>query len=290
MSNDEKQVIIPYNLKNRLATKQDIINILAKYNIFIEVNDLSIYQLAFTHKSYLSKFNFTKEMLDSCDDYTDSVVPLQKESYERLEFFGDRVIDKIVVKYLYLRYPNEDEGFMTSLKIKIVDCLQLSKFAHEIGLTKFILISKQVENIDNGAGRASKSFKNILEDVFEAFMGALDFDAGEAACEKLLVNLLETYVDFAELLCNNTNYKTQLQEYYHKMEWGHPVYKDVSEKSEGHRSSFTMCVYDNNHIEIGRGTGKKKKYGEQFAAKQALIYFGIIGDDDVDIMNENIFI
>jgi ribonuclease-3 len=291
MSRD-KEINIPYNLKNKLVVEQDIINILAKFNIFIKVKDLSIYQLSLTHKSYINRnFKFTDEMLENCNDYNKNVVPLQKESFERLEFFGDRVIDKLIVKYLYLRFPNDDEGFMTQLKTKLVDCKMLGEFAKEIGLLQYILISKQVENIDNGTGRASVSFRNIAEDSFEAFMGALDTDAGEEICQKLLFALLETHVDFAELLNNDNNYKTQLQGYYHKMGWSHPIYKLVDDGNEGHRESFTMCVCDNNDIVIGQGTSNKKKYGEQAAAKAALQYLGLISEDpNVDIINKNIFI
>lgn len=289
---DDKQVIIPYNLKNKLICEQDVTNILAKYDIYVQINDISIYQTALTHKSYIVRnFNFTNEMLKDCYDYTDNVVQLQDKSYERLELYGDRVIDKLVIKYLMNRYPNDNEGFMTTLKTKLVDCASLSVFAREIGLTDFILISKQVENIDNGTGRASVSFRNILEDVFEAFIGALDLDVGEDVCDKLIIMLLETNVDFADLLYNDTNYKNQLQEYYHKMKWGHPIYEELIEDTADRRKSFTMCIYKDGQL-IGKGTGNKKKYGEQYAAKEALHYFGLLDEDinKVDVVNESVFI
>jgi dsRNA-specific ribonuclease len=284
-------LILPYNKKNVLITKKDIQDMLKQYNIHIEVNDLSIYQLALTHKSYTHK-HFDQELLDACEEYTDTTVRLQPVSNETLEFYGDSVIGKIVSKYIYLRYaPDEDEGFLTTLKTKLVNSHRLAEFAVELGFTPFILISKQVENLDDGLNRTSKVFKNILEDAFEAFIGALELDAGDKVCEDLIFKMLEKKVDFAEILYNDTNYKNRLLQYYHKMKWGHPIYGEESNSGPTNNREFIMYVLDGNGQRLGQGKGKKKKDGEQMAAKDALEKLKIIKkDENMTSVADSIFI
>jgi len=278
--------------------------LLLKFGIRVKVIDLPLFQTALTHKSYIVKdFEFTEDMLNECNDYPDAI-PLQKKSYEMQEFYGDAVADKEVRKYLCNRYPNQDEGVLTKLKTNLVDTKSFAKFCRAIGLTRYIIISKQVENMDNGLGRASPEFRKILEDVLEAFMGAMDrglIDLDEFnmrtddidkfiefknkhkdPCEKLIVYLLETQIDFAELFYNDTNYKNRLLQYYHKKQWGYPKYGEESHKGPAHKRVFTMCVYDKDENKIGYGTGKRKKDGEQLAAKQALIKLGVIHEENDD--------
>lgn len=304
---DEKYINLPYNKKNVLVTEEDIEMLLNNFGIKSKVYNLDIFRVALTHKSYIEKnFEFTEEMLKECEDYPDAI-ELQKRSYETLEFYGDSVADKIVRKYLCDRYPNEDEGVLTKLKTNLVDTNSFAKFARVIGLTPYIIISKQVENMDNGLGRGSEEFRKILEDVFEAFMGAMDrglIDIDEfnmrtesveeyiefkqnykSPCEKLIIYLLESQVDFAELFYNDTNYKNRLLQYYHKMQWGFPVYGVESHEGPAHRRLFTMYVLDKDKNKIGFGSGKRKKDGEQIAAKQALIYFGEIDEEEDDVID-----
>lgn len=312
-SSDDKYINLPYNRKNILITEDDVYNLLKPFNINAKIVDLKIFQTALTHKSYINKnFEFTREMLDECDDYVDSI-SLQNSSYEMMEFYGDTVAEKIIVKYLCDRYPEEDEGVLTKLKTNIVDTKSFSKFARKIGLTPYIIISKQVENIDNGIGRESIEFRKILEDVFEAFLGAMDVALIDVdhynfcknanmseymeykktyrnPCDKLIINLLETEIDFAELFYNDTNYKNRLLQYYHKMRWGDPHYVEGAHNGPPHKCMFTMYVVDNNGQYIGTGVGKRKKDGEQIAAMQALIKFGEIDPEDVINITADMYI
>ena len=301
-NSNDKYINLPYNKSNVLVTEHDIEHLLLKFGIRAKVYDLEIFQIALTHKSYIEKnFEFTEDMLKECEDYP-KAIPLQKKSYETLEFFGDSVADKIVRKYLCDRYPNEDEGVLTKLKTNLVDTKSFSRFARILGVTPYIVISKQVENMDNGVGRASDEFRKILEDVFEAFIGAMDrglIDLDEYEmktrsidefieykknylnpCDKLIINLLETQVDFAELFNNDTNYKNRLLQYYHKMQWGFPVYGVEAHNGPAHKRIFNMHVLDNNGNKIGFGAGKRKKDGEQYAAREALIKLGEIDEED----------
>lgn len=303
---EEKVINLPYNKKNILITCEDIETMLAKYGIRAKVFNLDIFQTSLTHKSYVEKgFEFTESMINECDDYQNSV-QLRNKSYEILEFYGDSVADRIVLKYLCERYPLEDEGVLTKLKTNLVDTKSFSRFSRSLGLTKYILISKQLENMDNGLGRLSEEFRKILEDVFEAFIGAMDkglIDLDEFEmrsesmeeyiefkkthlnpCEKLIFGLLETQVDFGELFSNDSNYKNRLLQYFHKMQWGFPVYGEESHDGPAHKRVFTMYVLDHEQNKFAYGSGKRKKDGEQVAARKALITLGVINEEEEELL------
>ena len=213
---EEEIIQIPYNLNNVLITENDIINILKKYNVIInKVNHLKFFHEAFTHKSYCIKEFFTSDILNECkkEINNDKLIELRERSYERLEYFGDRVIKIVVSFYLFNRYPNQDEGFMTRLQTKIEDKTNLAIMSRELGLERFFIISKQIENM-NG-----RNLEKIHEDVFEAFFGALFHSNGFEVCMLLLVNLLETTIDYADKLYRDNNYKDRLLRYYHEMKW-----------------------------------------------------------------------
>ena len=308
---DEKTINLPYNKKNVFITEKIIEDILLKFNIKVKVINLELFQIALTHKSYIEKnIEFTPEMLNECDDYPNAI-PLQKKSYEMLEFYGDSVADRIVRKYLCYRYPNEDEGVLTKIKTNIVDTNTFSKFTRVIGITPYILISKQLENLDNGLGRSSDEFRKILEDVFESFIGALDqgiIDLEEfemrtecideyieykqkykSPCEKLIIQLMESHIDFAELFFNDTNYKNRLLQYYHKQQWGYPIYGVEEHDGPAHKRMFRMYVLDKDGNKIAYGDGRRKKDGEQNAAREALIQYGQIEEEElnrIDITTE----
>ena len=197
-------VIIPYNENNILLKSSDIINILKKFDIDIHVKNLAHYQEAFTHKSYIKKeyFNIYGYILKQEKDKLllkyPKLVDLQENSYERLEFLGDTFIKCIIASYLFNRFYEEDEGFMTRLKTKLEDTKSLAKYARRLGLETLMLVSKQID--DNNGRNADK----LLEDTFEAFMGALHEDQGFEICKKMLIILLETEIDYAEILYKDT--------------------------------------------------------------------------------------
>lgn len=309
--NNEKTISLPFNKKNVYITDIIIEDILKKFGIKVKVTNLELFQIALTHKSYIEKnIEFTNEMLKECDDYKISI-PLQKKSYEMLEFYGDSVADRIVRKYLCNRYPNEDEGILTKIKTNIVDTETFSKFTRVIGITPYILISKQLENLDGGLGRTSNEFRKILEDVFESFMGALDqgvidledFEMKtecveeyieykqkhKSPCEKLLIQLMETHIDFSELFYNDKNYKNRLLQYFHKQQWGFPIYGVEEHDGPAHKRMFKMYVLDKDGNKVAYGNGRRKKDGEQNAAREALIKYGQIEEDEmnrIDITTE----
>ncbi len=279
------------NEKNLYITEDYIEKLLKKYgNNIHKVKNLANFQKAMTHTSYLKrdseyyKIRTTsksknKTVLEPIENPEDAI-PLQDVSYERLEFLGDAVIHLILAKYLYTRYEYQDEGFMTRLRTKIENSDTLADLCSTIGLSKYILISKYIE-VNNGR----ENNRSILEDSFEAFMGALVQDAGFNICDNFMIRLLEEEVDFAQLLHIETNFKDILLQYFHKERYEDPTYGVMDISGPDHKRLFTMYVKcrknprdDGDIVGIGVGTSKKK--GEQEAAKAALVHFNEIKDGD----------
>ena len=299
---------IPYNDKNILVTEDDLLTILSNSNVELDkINKIEEFHKAFTHKSYLKRDIYNKELLKKAKidiDY-DNLIDLRDKSYERLEWLGDRVIKLSVSHYLFHRYPDEDEGFMTRLQTKIEDKSNLSIMAQEIGLPKYFIVSKQIEN---NQGRVSSK---ICEDCFEAFLGALWISNGLDPCLNLMINLLETEIDYSRKLYLDNNYKDKLLRYFHNMKWGYPKYYLIKEIGPSHKKNFIMGIekpenYNETNLTINKkfineeinsdydikcgisyGNGNSKKEGEQKSAKMALIKFNQLNDDQYD--NEDLY-
>ena len=282
---DEEIIQIPYNVNNIIIKETDIINILKTHNVNIEkINNIDIFIEAMTHKSYQKKTIYPENILECSKKELgniDTLVELRDKSYEVLEYLGDRVIKLIVSHYLKKRYPNQNEGFLTRLQTKIEDKVNLASFSKELGFGKFFLISKNIESI-NG-----RNLERIHEDVFEAFLGALFESNGFEPCCLLIINLLETLIDYSgKLYCDN-NYKDILLRHHHKQEWTYPKYDMIHFDGPAHKRKYIVGVQkhninDNDDIKnkyIGYGVGNSHKDAEQQSAKMALIIYGVLKED-----------
>ena len=276
------------NERNVAISKKFIQDKLKEYGIKHRVSNLEHFQMAVTHRSYMIRdpnyiaenienYQYMKDgEVDQCPN-PDKAVPLQKGTYERLEFLGDAVIHAVLAEYLYDRYPNEYEGFMTRLRTKIENGVQLAKLCQQMGLDRYVLISRQVEM----KGGRTKNI-HILEDAFEAFVAALFLDSNRDfdLSKDFIVNFIEKEIDFANLLHVETNYKDSLLRYHHKMKWKDPIYTTLETSGPDHEKCFTMFVKDQRGKMFAIGKGNSKKAGEQDAAKQALIKYGELDDDN----------
>ncbi len=293
----EEVYMIPYNMNNILISEKDIIDMLGRYGVMLNnINHLHYFHEAFTHKSYVKKEVFTDDVLKCAKNEMGNpkdLMELRPASYERLEFFGDRVLKIVVSFYLFHRYEHEDEGFMTRLQTKIEDKKNLAVLSRELGLNKYFIISKQIENM-NG-----RHMEKIHEDIFEAFMGALFLSNGFEPCCLLILNLLETMIDYSDKLYCDNNYKDNLLRYHHRMKWKYPEYHMIGFDGPPHKRTYIMGVEKpdisasdkkkfidtKNYKElcISFGNGMSKKEGEQKAAKMALILHGILNKDQYDM-------
>lgn len=175
---------------------------------------------------------------------------------ERLEFLGDAVIESITSDYLFIEFPDRDEGFMTQLRSKIVSRQSLNRIASALGLDKLV--------ISNAAGNATQ--KHIFGDAFEAMMGAIYLDQGYDFANRLLINdIYGHYLSIDEMLQSETDFKSRLIEWCQK---NHHSIEFRTEQDSNHsqaRPVFHSTVYISG-IAAGHGTGDSKKQAEQQAA------------------------
>lgn len=285
----EKKIFPVYNENNFYITKEIIQSILQKGNINKEINNLEIWQKAFIHKSYCSNNDFKKNekffgSLDSINiDNNKHILPLQNDSNEVLEWLGDGIIQSVIAIYLYKRFNSQREGFLTKIRSKLVKTETLAKLALFLNLDKYLMVSKHIEIICNG-----RKNSRILEDTFEAFIGAMMNDFGSEndqdgfnICNTFIINVMEQKIDITELIIVDDNFKDQLMRFYQKKFNGKfPKYEqktiilDINENGIQNKK-FHMFVRDNDNNIIGQGIARSKKEAEQKAANAALMHFGI---------------
>lgn len=228
---DKNFNIIQYmnNEKNKLITKEQVENILNQFSTTkLQIKNLQYYQNAFVHESYYQSIqnDIINNNITNSTDLKFFYIP--KESNERLEFLGDSALKLVIGKYLYDRFPNEREGFLTRIKIKLEKTNTLHCFAKKLNFKQYLLLSSQVENqtiINYSRGRNTPSF---YEDAFEAFCGAILLDFDYYTLEKFIISIIERYVDFSELIYVNDNFKDSLQRLFQSKKIPLPCYKPVS--------------------------------------------------------------
>ncbi len=209
-----------------------------------QFHDPSLFQTALTHRSSLNE----------------STV---KISNERLEFLGDAVLELATTVYLYNRFPEENEGVLSSYRSSLVKTTTLAGVAKTIGLDAQIRMSKGEEH---GGGRANQS---LLADTFEAVLGAMYLDQGYDVCVTFLEENL--FPLFDEILEQQSykDYKSTLQEMVQSKGKSTPVYTTVGEEGPDHLKTFTVEVSVDGEP-LATGQGKSKQDASQVAAKSAL--------------------
>jgi ribonuclease-3 len=279
------------NEKNIFITEDFINNIFIKYKVNYKIKNLANFQLAMIHISYVNKTTLTEKTAKLLKNITpisnpNLAIPLQDKSYGRLEYLGDAIIHNIIAEYLFTRYDEEDEGFLTKTRIKLENSKTLSKLSKILGLHKYAIIARNLE-----LNNKRTTDVHLTEDIFESFFGALSLEVEYQTCRELFINIIEKELDIAEILSTDDNYKDKLMIYYHTQKWTEPKYiedtsqyKDCLLNAQGiilEQRMFTVYVKSNNNI-IGTGTGSSKIEAEQNAAHQALLYYNID-----TVMNDN---
>ena len=185
------------------------------------------------------------------------------DSYERLEFLGDAVLDLIVTEIIFDLFPNENEGFLTKLRAKLVKGNTLAMYAEELELNNLMLLGERVR------GQGIEQSKSVLSDLFEALVGALYLDLGYEPTSKFVRQVIEQYVDFDQIINTLDNYKSLLLEFAQAEQMEIPTYTVISEEGPGHDKTFGVEVYVDEKP-MAQGKGKSKKEAEQQAARKAL--------------------
>jgi ribonuclease-3 len=212
----------------------------------IKVNDLSLYQKAFTHKSAMKKYTLT-------------------ESFETLEFIGDSVLGFVITKYLFDTYKGQDEGFLTKARTKLVRGETLAKIATYIHLDKWILMDDK--GMRNGWHRNPK----VLEDVFEALVGAIYMDIGLVHAKRFILDIFTNpqIIDMNCLMIDD-NHKDRLMRHCQANKWELPQYP-----IDSHNNGVFVVTALINGAMMGNGSARNKKQAEQEAAQETLKQLGI---------------
>lgn len=211
----------------------------------IEFHDLTILDEAFTHSSYVNEHQ-----------------ELGLKDNERLEFLGDAVLELTVSDYLYRQYPDLPEGKLTRMRAAIVQTKSFSAFSKEAHFDQYIRLGKGEEN----AGARKR--KTLLEDLFEAFNGALYLDQGREAVIDFVSKVIFPKIAAGQFDAN-MDHKTALQEFLQQDGEVNIEYQLISETGPAHARQFAVDVEAEGKV-LGSGVGKNKKAAEQAAAQAAL--------------------
>ena len=182
---------------------------------------------------------------------------------QRLEFLGDAVLQLVLTRELYEKFPTFNEGPLTKARAKLVNRSALAERAQALGLGAYLILSRG-EEMHGGRERAS-----ALADAFEALLGAIFLDGGFDAASKFI--LREFGTAFGELgeLPGIENPKGELQELLQARSPEAPEYHVVSVAGLDHDRLFE-CTVHHDDVELARGSGKSKKAAESEAALAAL--------------------
>lgn len=186
----------------------------------------------------------------------------ERTSNERLEFLGDAVLEAVITEHLYQRFPEEQEGYLTSLRANLVNTQNLAAVALKLGVGEALFLSKGEEE---GGGRKNPS---LLADTVEAIIGALYLDRGpEVVREFIKTNLITEIPDKVKSPLKDP--KSRLQEYVQAKGKTAPKYRVLEESGPDHEKRFVVEVTVEGES-WGKGEGKSKNTAEQAAAEKAL--------------------
>ncbi|MFV0250105.1 MAG: ribonuclease III [Bacilli bacterium] len=207
----------------------------------IKTNNIELYEQAFTHTSFANEN--------------------QLESYERLEFLGDAVLELVMSEYLY-KNTDYDEGTMTKTRSHYVCETALYEYSLNLKLNEYLKLGRGEE--ENGG----KYRKAIVADVFEALTGAIFLDQGIEKAKQFIYDATIPFIKDKDALVFE-DYKSKLQELV-QTDKRSLKYILIAEEGPPHNKTFTVNVKIDDII-YGIGTAHSKKEAEQNAAKDALL-------------------
>ncbi len=184
-------------------------------------------------------------------------------SNERLEFLGDAVLDSVVADYLFVKFEDEDEGYLTRIKSKIVNRKTLSDIGEAMNIRE-ILRYNQARSIN---------LSTLEGNAFEAILGAIYLDGGYESVKKSVQNhVFRNFVNINRLLEEEIDFKSRLFIWCQKkkLQLNFDVLKEVN---TGSGWVYEVEV-EINGKKYGRGRGSAKKLAEQEAAKETLELLG----------------
>ena len=199
---------------------------------------------AMTHKSYAAEWNV-------------------RYDNQRLEFFGDAVVELVLTRHLYFRYPGLQEGDLTKIRSALVNQDSLARFARSINLGKYIQFGRG--EIDARGGDRDST----VSDAFEALSGAIYLDGGYDRAEEFILRIFRNSVPEPLNLLATVNPKGALQEYTQAKSSRTPRYQTLSITGPQHDPRYEVAVFLGKE-QLGTGIAQNRKNAEQAAADQAL--------------------
>ena len=182
---------------------------------------------------------------------------------EQLEFLGDAVLGFVVVDSLCRWFPEKSEGDLSKIKSMLVSGESLQALARKLDLGRYIRMS------DNEARNGGRGRDSILENTFEALVGALYLDGGMKPATDFIQRTVFASRDALFDHTRDQNYKSALLEYLQARGLPAPVYRVVIERGPDHAKNFEVeVVLDGKRL--GIGTGHSKKAAQQQAARTAV--------------------
>lgn len=208
--------------------------------------NLSFFLQAVTHKSSLSN-------------------PNSEDSNERLEFLGDAILDAVIAEYLFSKFPNEDEGYLTKIKSKIVNRKNLSDIGSVMKIREVLIYNEsRAINLSSLEGNA-----------FEAIIGAIYLDGGFDKAKTSINNyVIRKHINLTKILEEEIDFKSKLFIWCQKRKLS-IEFVVISETHENGLWSFRVIAIINN-TEYGIGSGQSKKEAEQEAARETFQLMGEI--------------
>jgi ribonuclease-3 len=184
-------------------------------------------------------------------------------SNERLEFLGDAILDAIIAEFLFQKFPDQDEGYLTKVKSKVVSRKTLSEIGEELELRKILRYNK---------GR-SINLSSLEGNAFEAIIGAIYLDSSYEAVKKILHHhIFRKYVDLNKILVEEIDFKSKLFIWSQKRRLALD-FKVLQEENTHGVWKYEVMVQING-TNYGKGLGTSKKIAEQAAARETLILMG----------------
>ncbi len=184
------------------------------------------------------------------------------DNNERMEFFGDAILDFIICEILLKELPESSEGDLTEIKGEVVSRKSLAKAAKRLKLREVIILGKGIATRDELPG-------SVYANVFEALIAAVYYDSDISTVREIFVKLLLPEIENAKQSAQKRNYKSLLQEWVQKNTDSALEYKVVDMQGPEHLRYFTVEVYIGGEC-CGKGEGRSKKEAEQKAAAIAI--------------------
>jgi len=212
--------------------------------------DRRLFHEALTHRSFINEAS-DKSAKDN----------------ERLEFFGDAVIDFFLSDQLIERFPNSREGELTRIRAFLVDEESLAQLATQINLGRYLRLGRGEQK--NG-GRRKKS---ILADAYEALLAAVYLDGGAGPVKRIVEAHFVPLMEMNSAGTVSRDYKTEFQQITQRKLGIAPKYVLKEVAGPDHERCFTVEAYVGEEC-LGEGSGRSKKEAEQAAAREGLVRLG----------------